>query len=731
MCEFIVTNSPSNAYSLTNQVYLSCTEYPDAQYVKIKDYVYSIGRHTGIENKSIGLSLIQRQDLRASVNMPIKVNRYTPLPGKIPVAVSIAISVSTGKNGNFLDPLKSISHGDIAVVVSRVFDGQFLQVNQNFMIEVGGIKLRCNLKNMNVYWENSETRLVSESTMGKIEKSTAILIIDECQQGGSCQLIKKNNSNSSSDIQFNPDWNFQSMGIGGLSAEFNNIFRRAFASRLFPSQFLNEIGIEHVKGILLYGPPGTGKTLMARQIGKMLNGKEPKIVNGPEILNKYVGESERNIRALFEEAEKDLDKNECGLHIIIFDEIDAICKQRGSSGSSSSAVHDTVVNQLLSKIDGVKSLPNVLLIGMTNRKDLIDEALLRPGRLEVQVEIGLPDEDGRLEILHIHTKRMDQSEHLSPDVNLKSIAENTRNFTGAELEGLVKGAASFAFNRLIDVDDVHKKVDTSKVTISMSDFIKSMDDITPMFGRNMGNTSEKYPYGIMSIDDTIEKNFNIINTIADQLKRSEKGNVLNIMIQSGPGCGKTAFSAFVCNQVNFPFCRFITPELFIGMNEQQKCEKIKTVFDQAHKSSLGMIVIDDLEQIIDYVDIGPRFSNSVLQTLKICLKKTPNSGRRLMVICTSSAIGSIWNHLNISGVFDVNIKLGYVSSRTGFETVIGGVTELSKEQVEIIVDFLYENQKDVNIPVKKLIKISETINEYIEKEQFSEDCLLKCIKYYT
>lgn len=145
-----------------------------------------------------------------------------------------------------------------------------------------------------------------------------------------------------------------------------------------------------------------GKTLIARQIGKMLNGKEPKVVNGPEILNKYVGASEENVRKLFEEAEADQAQHgeASDLHVIIFDEIDAICKSRGSVRDGS-GVHDTVVNQLLTKIDGVDSLNNILLIGMTNRKDMLDEALLRPGRLEVQVEIGLPDDKGRLQILKV------------------------------------------------------------------------------------------------------------------------------------------------------------------------------------------------------------------------------------------------------------------------------------------------------------------------------------------
>ena len=139
----------------------------------------------------------------------------------------------------------------------------------------------------------------------------------------------------------------------------------------------------------------------------MLNGKEPKVVNGPEVLNKYVGASEENVRKLFEEAEQDQAMNgeASELHVIIFDEIDAICKSRGSARDGS-GVHDTVVNQLLTKIDGVDALNNILLIGMTNRKDMLDEALLRPGRLEVHVEIGLPDDKGRLQILKVLLHRL-------------------------------------------------------------------------------------------------------------------------------------------------------------------------------------------------------------------------------------------------------------------------------------------------------------------------------------
>lgn len=148
-----------------------------------------------------------------------------------------------------------------------------------------------------------------------------------------------------------PNFNFADLGIGGLDDEFSSIFRRAFVSRIFPPAVVERMGIQHVKGLLLYGPPGTGKTLMARQIGKMLNAKDPLIVNGPEILNKFVGQSEENVRKLFAPAEQEYKARgeESSLHIIIFDELDAICKQRGSKNDGT-GVGDSIVNQLLSKV---------------------------------------------------------------------------------------------------------------------------------------------------------------------------------------------------------------------------------------------------------------------------------------------------------------------------------------------------------------------------------------------
>lgn len=144
---------------------------------------------------------------------------------------------------------------------------------------------------------------------------------------------------------FKSDFNFQTLGIGGLDKEFAEIFRRAFNSRRYPQSIIEKYGMKHCKGMILYGPPGTGKTLIARKIAQVLNCNEPKVVNGPQIFDKYVGGSEENVRKLFEDAEKDqLQKgDESDLHVIIFDEIDAICRKRGSTNSGT-GVNESVVN---------------------------------------------------------------------------------------------------------------------------------------------------------------------------------------------------------------------------------------------------------------------------------------------------------------------------------------------------------------------------------------------------
>jgi SpoVK/Ycf46/Vps4 family AAA+-type ATPase len=281
---------------------------------------------------------------------------------------------------------------------------------------------------------------------------------------------------------------FVDIGVGGLSTTLRTMIRRTFESRLIPNQLRIELGLSHVKGCLLYGPPGTGKTLIARKVAEILGCQEPKLVNGPEVESKWVGEAEKKIRLLFEDAEKEfLERgHKSQLHVIIFDEIDAIAKQRGGPHAKS---RDGALNQLLCCLDGVNTVDNIVVFGLTNRKDCLDRALLRPGRLEVQLEIGAPDVAGRLEILRIHTKAMRESKRLSDDVDLEALAGFLNGFTGADIAGLVRSAVSFSLEEadedaLIDLKINAKHFDSAieecrmtKEAVEVEDLDKNYDGL--------------------------------------------------------------------------------------------------------------------------------------------------------------------------------------------------------------------------------------------------------------
>ncbi|KAG9474417.1 vesicle-fusing ATPase [Eleutherodactylus coqui] len=704
---------PTDELSLTNCAVVNEKDFQSGQHVIVRTspnhrYIFTVKTHHTVLPTNIAFSLPQRKWAGLSIGQEVEVLVYNFDKAKQCVGV-MTIEV------DFLQK-KSVD--------SNPYDtdrmaGEFIQQFNNQAFSVGQqLVFTFNEKLFGLVVKDIEAMdpsiLKGEPSSGKKQKIEAGLVLGNSQvvfekaDNSSLNLTGKSKTKQDRQSIINPDWNFEKMGIGGLDKEFSDIFRRAFASRVFPPEIVEQMGCKHVKGILLFGPPGCGKTLMARQIGKMLNAREPKIVNGPEILNKYVGESEANIRKLFADAEEEqrrLGANS-GLHIIIFDEIDAICKQRGSMAGST-GVHDTVVNQLLSKIDGVEQLNNILVIGMTNRPDLIDEALLRPGRLEVKMEIGLPDEKGRVQILHIHTARMREHSLLSQDVEIPELAQETKNFSGAELEGLVRAAQSTAMNRHIKATN-KVEVDMEKaerLQVTRGDFLTSLEnDIKPAFGTNQEDYASFIMNGIITWGDPVSRVLDDGELLVQQTKNSDRTPLVSVLLEGPPHSGKTALAAKISEDSNFPFIKICSPEKMIGFSETAKCQAIKKIFDDAYKSQLSCVVVDDIERLLDYVPIGPRFSNLVLQALLVLLKKAPPQGRKLLIIGTTSR-KDVLQEMEMLDAFSTTVHIPNIRTGDQLMEALELLGSFKDNERSIIAQHV--KGKKVYIGIKKLLMLIE------------------------
>uniref|UniRef100_W5KFW9 Vesicle-fusing ATPase n=1 Tax=Astyanax mexicanus TaxID=7994 RepID=W5KFW9_ASTMX len=712
---------PTDELSLTNCAVVSEKDLQSGQHVTVKTtpnhkFVFTVKSHHTVAPGSIAFSLPQRKWAGLSIGQEVEVANYNFDKSKQCIgAMTIEIDFLQKKSTDS-SPYDS---DKMASEFIQQFNNQAFSVSQQLVFSFCDKLFGLVVKDMEAM---DPSILKGEPASGKKQKIEIGLLVGNSQvifekaESSSLTLVGKAKTKEARQTIINPDWNFERMGIGGLDKEFSDIFRRAFASRVFPPDIVEQMGCKHVKGILLFGPPGCGKTLMARQIGKMLNAREPKIVNGPEILNKYVGESEANIRKLFADAEDEQKRvrnihtiqisSIFGLHIIIFDELDAICKQRGT-GASSTGVHDTVVNQLLSKIDGVEQLNNILVIGMTNRPDLIDDALMRPGRFEVKMEIGLPDEKGRVQILSIHTAKMREFNLLAIDVNLKELAAETKNYSGAELEGLVRAAQSTAMNRHIKATatvevDLEK---AEKLQVTRDDFMGSLNnDIKPAFGTNQEDYASYIMNGIIKWGDPVTHVLDDGELLVQQTKNSDRTPLVAVLLEGPPHSGKTALAAKIAEDSQFPFIKICSPDKMIGHSEITKCQAIKKIFDDAYKSQLSCVVVDDIERLLDYVPIGPRFSNLVLQALLVLLKKAPPQGRKLLIIGTTSR-KDVLQEMEMLDAFSTTIHIPNISSGEHLVEaleLLGSFTDAERATIAQQV-----KGKRVWIGIKKLLMLIE------------------------
>jgi len=433
---------------------------------------------------------------------------------------------------------------------------------------------------------------------------------------------------------FDPNYSFEKeLGIGGMDSKLLTILKQALSTRAINENIIKTLGIKHVKGVLLHGPPGTGKTLIARKLSKILTIKPPKIVNGPEILNKYVGQSEENVRKIFEEAliEAKEKKEKSDLHVIIIDEIDAIVKRRGRD---SVGVNDNIVNQFLTLIDGFDEINNIFIIAMTNRKDLLDPALLRSGRIELHVNIGLPTKEGREQILRIHTERLRLGNMIDKDVDFNKIVEITENFSGAEIEALVRKAIS-----IVSYEILAKNTNDSETMINITNehFISAYNDMSPTFGKVNTSYSNLLPINYLSLfcqRATINK-INILLSNEYRLK--------TVLLYGVNGSGKSVIQTLLAINSKSKYVKLMRASDVLSLNDTAKINYLTDVLNDANISGDAMLIIDDIEIMLNYADINNvvGYSNNIYQTILTLLKSIPdNKNNRLSIIisCHDNAL---------------------------------------------------------------------------------------------
>ncbi|NDB52067.1 MAG: AAA family ATPase [Nitrosopumilaceae archaeon] len=378
--------------------------------------------------------------------------------------------------------------------------------------------------------------------------------------------------------------------LGGLKKEVQKIREMVELPMRHPELF-EKLGIEAPKGVLLYGPPGTGKTLLAKAVAGETNSHFTAI-SGPEIMGKHYGESEERLREIFKQAEENTPS------IIFIDEIDSIAPKRDEVTGE---VEKRIVSQLLTLMDGMTARGKVIVIAATNRPDSIDPALRRPGRFDREIEIGIPDEEGRLEILQIHTRGMPVDEK----IDLKQFARITHGFVGADLESLAKEAAMRSLRRILpDIDLQQEKISTEilqKIKISEDDFKEALKEVRPSALREV----------LVEIPNITWDDVGGLDALKEELKEAvewplkhkeafvyvDVSTPKGILLHGPPGTGKTLIAKALAKMTESNFISVKGPELlskWVGESEKG----VREIFRKARQAAPCIIFFDEIDALV-------------------------------------------------------------------------------------------------------------------------------------
>ena len=377
--------------------------------------------------------------------------------------------------------------------------------------------------------------------------------------------------------------------IGGLKNEVQKV-REMIELPLRHPEIFERIGIEAPKGVLLFGPPGTGKTLLAKAVANETNANFYSI-GGPEIMSKFHGESEERLRDTFKQAQENSPS------IIFIDEIDSIAPKREEVSGD---VEKRVVSQLLTLMDGIEGRGKLVVIGATNRPNALDPALRRPGRFDREIEIGIPDEQGRYDILLIHTRGMP----LTEDVNLESIAKVTHGFVGADLEALSKEAAMRSLRRVLpEINMEQSKIPLevlNKIKITNEDFQNALKDVQPSAMREVQIQRPNVRWddigGLIEVKEELAEAIEWPLKHADLFNQADVKPPKGLMLYGPPGTGKTMIAKAVATTSEANFISVKGPELlskWVGESEKG----VREIFRKARQAAPCIVFFDELDAV--------------------------------------------------------------------------------------------------------------------------------------
>jgi len=434
--------------------------------------------------------------------------------------------------------------------------------------------------------------------------------------------------------------------VGGLRAEIK-VMREIVELPLRHPELFTRLGIEPHSGILLYGPPGCGKTLLAKVLASESEANMLAI-NGPEIMNKYYGETESKLRDIFKEAK------EHSPSIIFIDEIDAIAPKREEAYGD---VEKRVVAQLLALMDGLTDRGNVIVLGATNRPDSVDPALRRPGRFDREIEISVPNADGRLEVLQIHTRGMP----IADDVELKTLSAELNGYTGADMKSLCREAAMKSIRRYLPEIDLETEKIPSKILQSMDikiiDFYDAMHEVVPTALREFYvERSKIYWENVGGLDEAkkvLEENLIAAMNEPEKFLKMGIKPPKGVLLYGPPGCGKTILARALSTESGGNMILVRGPEIlskWVGESEKA----IREIFRKAKSASPCVIIFDEMDSLArtksgEESGVGETILSQLLTEME------EGSSSRVVVIGITNRPDMIDNSMLRSGRLDLRI----------------------------------------------------------------------------